>query len=70
MGFYKSIEEIEKDIEILKLKSDIQEEKLKLRMYHAKEDLAPQNLFRELLAQTSIGISVIKLIGRFLRRKK
>jgi len=70
MGFYKSIEEIERDIEILKLKSSIQEEKIKLRMYQTKEDLAPQNLFKDLLAQTSIGISIFKIIRQVLKRRK
>lgn len=62
MSYYKSIEEIERDIEILKLKSQIEEEKMKIRFYQMKEDLSPRNLFGNLFADASKGIAIFRVL--------
>lgn len=68
MSYYKNVEEIERDIEILKLKSQIQEEKLKIQFYQMKEDLTPSNLFRNIFADASRGIAIIKIVHSIYKR--
>jgi len=70
MPYYKNIEEIERDIEILKLKNQIEEEKLKLRWFQIKEDLAPKNLFQNFISGASKSISAFQLLNSFLRKRR
>lgn len=68
MSYYKNIEEIERDIEILNLKSQIEEEKMKIRFYQMKEEMAPRNLFANLFADASKGIAIFKIVRSLYQR--
>lgn len=45
---YKSFEEIDQDLSVLKLQREIDRENLKLHFYRAKVDLAPSTVLRSL----------------------
>lgn len=71
MSYYKNIEEIERDIAILKLKSEIQEEKIKLRFEHLKEELSPSSLIQGLIGGNSAkSLGILGLVLGLLRKRR
>lgn len=69
-AYYKNLLEVEKDIQILQLKNEIQEEKIKLRLGQMKQDLSPQNLFQDVFANAAKGITVFKILRNLFKKIK
>lgn len=69
MSYYKNIAEIERDIEILELKNQIEEEKIKLRFYQIKEDLSPKTLARNFILGATKRFSALKILNHFIRKR-
>lgn len=72
MSYYKNIEQIDRDIEILKLKNQIEEEKIKLRFHQVKEDLNPKTIVSDLISNATKSFSILKILTSFIggRRRK
>lgn len=66
--YYKNLLEVEKDIQILQLKNEIQEEKIKLKLGQMKQDLSPQNLFQDVFANASKGIMAFKILRNLFKK--
>lgn len=67
MKVYNSYEEVDNDLRILRLQSQINKEKIKINYHHIKEDLEPINMVTGLLGSIAkkafILKSVAKLVG-------
>lgn len=72
MSYYESIDDIERDLEILELKSQIEEEKIRLRFKEAKQDLNPKVIAADLIANATKSLSILKIVTSFIsgRRNK
>jgi len=57
MRIYSSFEEIDKDLKILKLQTEIDKEEIRLSMDHTKEQISPMSL---------LGSGVGSVIHKFL----
>lgn len=69
MSYYNNVKEIEKDIEILKLKNQIEEEKIKLRFHQMREDLSPKTLTRNFILGATKSFSGLKILNHFIRKR-
>lgn len=67
---YKSLDEVDGDLKILKLKADIEEEKIKLNFNQIKEELHPKNLLTDLFGQVTRATLFGNLINRLSPKKK
>lgn len=73
---YSNFDEIDKDLKILHLRSEIAKEELKLSFYETKEDLMPSKIVRGILGGESTTSLLLKLltpvftfaISKFLNR--
>lgn len=72
MSYYKSTDDIDRDLEILELKSQIEEEKIKLRFREVKEDLNPKIIAADIIANATKSLSILKIVTSFIsgRRNK
>lgn len=64
---YTSFEEIDKDLKILKLKRQIQEEKVKLAMENTKKEFYPTNIIgglAPLIQKIMISLVAKKLLNK------
>lgn len=65
---YKSFEEIDRDLKILKLQQQIQEEKVKLAVQNTKQELYPVNILgglAPLIQKVTISLVAKKLLNKF-----
>ncbi len=69
MRHYKSIEQLDTDLEILKLRKEIGEEKIKLHLSQLREETAPRNLLKSALAELSNKISLDTLL-QFIDKRR
>lgn len=70
MRYYTSIEQLDTDLEILKLRKEIGEEKIKLNFAQLREETAPKNLFKSAIAELSDKISFDTLLQFINRRRR
>ncbi|RMA66015.1 DUF6327 family protein [Ulvibacter antarcticus] len=77
MRRYRTFEEVDKDLKILQLQSEINKEELKLNLSETKESLSPSKLITGLVGSLTTSAILLKLltpiigfaINRYLRRK-
>lgn len=73
MKVYKTFEEIDRDLRILRLETKIHREELKINVAEIKEDLSPVSLVGNLvgaLAQKAVVMKVIGSMAGFLRTRR
>ncbi|HLS30245.1 MAG TPA: DUF6327 family protein [Flavobacteriaceae bacterium] len=62
MSYYESIDDIDRDIEMLELKSQIEKEKIKLRFHQVKNEFSPKTIAADLVASATKSFSVLKIL--------
>lgn len=70
MKDYKNFQELDDDIKILKLKSRINEEHLKLSVKDFKNEFRPMNIFTSVAAKIAEHVILRKSASRFTHTKK
>ena len=78
MRRYSNFEEVNKDLRMLQLQSEINKEELKLHFNETKESLSPGNLIAGMVGTISTGAILFKLltpiagfaVSKYLRNKK
>ena len=66
MRVYSSFEEIDKDLKILKLQTEIDKEEIKLSLDQTKENLRFKSLFKSGLSSVAQKILSLKAVGKIL----
>jgi len=66
MREYSSFEEIDKDLKILKLQTEIDKEEIKLSLGQTKENLRIKSLFKSSLNSVAQKILSLKAVGKIL----
>jgi len=66
MREYSSFEEIDKDLKILKLQTEIDKEEIKLSLGQTKENLRVKSLFKSSLNSVAQKILSLKAVGKIL----
>lgn len=64
MKYYHNYQELEKDLSVAKLKTEIEQEKLKLRWAETKMELSPRKLVSDMVPQAAKGFLTKKLIDK------
>lgn len=70
MKVYSSFEEIDKDLAILKLKKEIDEEQLKLSANELKASVAPVKLVTNFAGSIAKNAVILKAVSKIFKRKK
>ncbi len=70
MKYYKSIRELDRDLDILKLKTEIEQEKVKLHFGELKQSLSPKTMLSGIVPQVAKGFVLKKVFDKFRRKKK
>ncbi len=78
MRRYTNFEEVNRDLRILKLQSEINTEELKLHFRKTKDSLSPGNLITGLIGGVATSAVILRIltpiasfaIGKFLERRK
>lgn len=70
MKYYRNLGEVERDIEISKLRADIEQEKLKLRANAVKRSFSRQSLLQNLFMETGKRISFAAVINALRPRRE
>jgi len=70
MNYYRNLKDVERDIEISKLKADIEEEKLKLRVAKVKQAFSGRSLVRNAFTNPGSKLSFFSLINAYMKRRK
>ena len=66
MREYSTFEEIDKDLKILKLQTEIDKEEIKLSLGQTKENLRVKSLFKSSLNSVAQKILSLKAVGKIL----
>lgn len=66
MRVYSSFEEIDKDLKILKLQTEIDKEEIKLSLDQTKENLTPKSIFKSSLGAVAQKILALKAVHKIL----
>lgn len=69
MKRYRNLSEMDSDLKLLKLKMQLEREKINLDLTLLKRNAAPQALARELAAEGLKRISIIRLIRSLFRKR-
>lgn len=70
MNYYKNLKEVNKDLQVQKLKVDIAEEKINLEINKLKDSLKPQAIGKSLFTEIIKFISIKKLFDRIRGKKR
>ena len=70
MRVYSSFEEIEKDLKILKLQTEIDKEEIKLSVDRTKASLSPVSLIGSLIGSIAQKALVLKAVSKIIGVKK
>lgn len=70
MKVYSSFEEIDKDLKILKLQTEIDKEEIKLSIDQAKESLSPVSLIGSTIGSIIQKALVLKAVSKIIGVKK
>ena len=70
MKVYSSFEEIDKDLKILKLHTEIDKEEIKLSIDQAKESLSPVSLIGSTIGSIIQKALVLKAVSKIIGVKK
>ncbi|MCB7481901.1 DUF6327 family protein [Christiangramia sediminis] len=66
MRVYSSFEEIDKDLKILKLQTEIDKEEIKLSLDQTKESLSPMSLMRNALGSIAQKALILKAVSKIM----
>jgi len=66
MRVYSSFDEIDKDLKILKLQTEIDKEEIKLSMDQTKESLSPKSLIRSAIGSIAQKALVLKAVSKIM----
>lgn len=70
MRVYSSFEEIDKDLKILKLQTEIDKEEIKLSVDQTKESLSPMSLIGSTIGSIIQKALVLKAVSKIIGVKK
>lgn len=70
MNYYKNLKELEKDLRVHQLETEIAEEKIKLHLKIIKKELVPRALFSIALGRLSNQVSLRSILRRFSGEKQ
>ena len=70
MRIYSSFEEIDKDLKILKLQTEIDKEEIKLSMDQTKQSLTPVSLAGSIIGSIMQKALVLKAVSKIIGVKK
>lgn len=70
MKEYSSFEEIDRDLKILKLQTEIDKEEIKLSLEHAKEGLSPVSMLGSLVGSVLEKAIVLKAVTKLTGLKR
>lgn len=66
MKVYNSYEEVDNDLRILRLQTQINKEKIKLNYHHIKEDLEPINMVTGIIGTIAKKAFVLKSVAKLV----
>lgn len=69
MRQYKSFDEIDRDLKLLKLQQDIAREEISLSVNRTRESLAPREILKELSAKFLSTSMFYKMLGKIIQKK-
>ena len=69
MRQYKSFDEIDRDLKLLKLQQDIAREEISLSVNRTRESLPPREILKELSAKFLSTSMFYKMLGKIILKK-
>lgn len=69
MRQYRSFDEIDRDLKLLKLQQDISREEISLSVNRTRESMAPKEIFREFSAKFLSSSMFYKMLGKIMQKK-
>lgn len=70
MKVYKTFEEIDKELKILRLQSKIEKEQLKINIEEIKEDFSPVSMMGNILGGLAKKAVLLKMVSGIIGRLK
>lgn len=70
MGAYKNYKEIDRDLKILKLQTQIDKEKINLSINNAKQEFSPVNIATNIALSIAKRAVILKSVNKILGVKK
>ncbi|MDT0294683.1 DUF6327 family protein [Mesonia ostreae] len=70
MKIYNSYEEVDHDLKILKLQTEINKEKMKINVEDIKEDLSPISIVSGIVSSIAKKAFILKAVGKILGSSK